>query len=419
MSIEAINELFDGKTFDIRVSKNGRWIDQKCTPDVVSFVADCIVYYLENGGTEPFTSPGIWRSYYAVEWVQDIFGKPYPLDEEPHDEFNKFFRQPMKMLAAAGVLEEQGTKRNTIQFVVVNREALEYIALNPSNARLFLQLYIEKTLRDSGLWPQFESFFQTESKESYRELKAAFRDFCYANTPIKNERETGRIFPKVLNPLAQKLRKHGSEGGGLSENIITASDLNYNRPNQRDEAAKKDKNVARRAHVNLIGSRAATVEHMTRRAMDRFKQFNRDFRNSHSEVVDTLGMGALATHAHHIFPKSDFPSIAMYPENLIMLTPAQHDQEAHPNGNTQVVSPEYQYKCLCYKLKSIKENIENDQGFPVIYDFGRLIEVLNCGFGTDDFSRIDANDYKAVADEIANHYPLKVTSAFSAPPSFD
>lgn len=419
MSIEAINELFGGKTFDIRVSKNARWIDQKCTPDVVNFVADCIVYYLDNGGTEPFTSPSIWRSAYAVEFVQDAFGKPYPLDEEPHDEFNKFFRQPMKMLAAAGVLEEQGKKRNTIQFAVADREVLDYIMLSPVNARRFLQLYIEKTLKDSGLWPQFERFFQLESKEEYRKLKTAFRDFCYANTPIKNKKETGRIFPKVLNPLAQKLRKHGSERGYLSKNIITASDLNYNRVNQRDKAAKKDKNVARRAYANLIGDQAATAEHMIGKATKQLKQFNKEFGNSHSEVVDALGMGALATHAHHIFPKSDFPSIAMYPENLIMLTPAQHSQEAHPNGNTQVVSPEYQYKCLCYKLKSIKENIENDQDIPIIYDFGRLIEVLNCGFDTDDFSRIDANDYKAVADEIANHYPLKVTSAFSSLPSFD
>ena len=91
MTSEYIKAFMADKTYDIRISKNGRWIDQKCTYDVVNFVADCIEYYLDNGGTEPFESPAIWRSDYAVQFVQDAFGKPYPLDEEPHDEFNKFF----------------------------------------------------------------------------------------------------------------------------------------------------------------------------------------------------------------------------------------------------------------------------------------------------------------------------------------
>ena len=32
--------------YDVRESRNGRWIDQKCTPDVLSFQADCIYNYV-------------------------------------------------------------------------------------------------------------------------------------------------------------------------------------------------------------------------------------------------------------------------------------------------------------------------------------------------------------------------------------
>ena len=31
--------------FDIKKNNNARWIDQKCTPDVVSIIADCIIQY--------------------------------------------------------------------------------------------------------------------------------------------------------------------------------------------------------------------------------------------------------------------------------------------------------------------------------------------------------------------------------------
>ena len=59
--------------FDIRVSGNGRWIDQKCAIDVVSVIADCILNYDLEHTNEFFTTPDIWHYRYAVENVQDIF----------------------------------------------------------------------------------------------------------------------------------------------------------------------------------------------------------------------------------------------------------------------------------------------------------------------------------------------------------
>ena len=31
--------------YDVRKSGNARWIDQKCTPDVVNVIAECIINY--------------------------------------------------------------------------------------------------------------------------------------------------------------------------------------------------------------------------------------------------------------------------------------------------------------------------------------------------------------------------------------
>lgn len=68
-----IMKFLEEQQYDIRVSGNGRWIDQKCAFDAVCFVADCIMDYIQNGGQQPFQSPDIWRSEYAITNVQNIF----------------------------------------------------------------------------------------------------------------------------------------------------------------------------------------------------------------------------------------------------------------------------------------------------------------------------------------------------------
>lgn len=144
MTSNILQRFLDEHDYDVRKTGNGRWIDQKCALDAVCFVADCIVDYIQNGGRQPFQSPDIWHSEYAIQNVQHLFGKPDPTIRTTLDEYNKFFRQPMKMLAAAGVLREDGVVHNTIQFSVENMDVLEYIALRERNSFEFLCLYIER-----------------------------------------------------------------------------------------------------------------------------------------------------------------------------------------------------------------------------------------------------------------------------------
>ena len=40
--------------------------------------------------------------------------------------------------------------------------------------------------------------------------------------------------------------------------------------------------------------------------------------------------------------KAQYPQIAHYIENLIMLTATQHNTKAHPNNNTQMIDKDYQ-----------------------------------------------------------------------------
>lgn len=400
MTNDVVRDFINEHTYDIRVSENGRWLDQKCTMDVVCFVADCIVDYIQNGGVQPFQSPDIWRSSYAVENVQASFGKPDPRNYSAHDEFNKFFRQPMKMLAAAGVLREDGRKRNAIRFSVENMEVLEYIALREKNAFNFLSAYIEKTLHDSGLWGSFERFFDVQDEIEYQNVKGRFAEFSIRYTKINTTTESYRIFTKVLNILACRYQKRGTDRGHLSRSFITFDKLMYNKVNWRDELSGKDKNVARRDYNPQAESDNAYYKYRVDRAIKNLRQFNDKYNRSRSEVNDTMAIGAPATHMHHIFPQSTFWEIADYIENLIALTAGLHLQKAHPNGNTQIIDRDFQYLCLICKTENIKKNILKNDPSPVIYSFDCLTHVLAVGLGKPQFEEIAENDFEGVLNQI-------------------
>ena len=64
---------------DLRKKPEGfsRYMDQKVTPDVLTFIADCILNFL--GGKNPdtvFTTKDIWDFQYFQKNTIAIFGKP-------------------------------------------------------------------------------------------------------------------------------------------------------------------------------------------------------------------------------------------------------------------------------------------------------------------------------------------------------
>ena len=405
MTNNLIKEFLNDHDYDVRKTGNGRWIDQKCIYDEVCFVSDCIVDYLLNGGEQPFTSPTIWHQEYSISNVMHVFGKPDPTTKTVIDEYNKFFRQPMKMLAAAGVLSENkvGT---TIFFSVKNQDMLEHIALRERNAFDFICLYIEKALKDSGMWDPFASFFDEQTDEQYENVKSKFAKFCKAYTPIEKDKEANRIFTTIINQLACNMHKKGTYRGRMSSTIITLDKIAYNKPNWYDNLTGKEKNISRRdfAENGALDIDDNTYDYMVTRAMRNLREFILKYYNNEPEVVDRYSIGQKQSAIHHIFPKSEFPSIAMYIENLIALTSAQHLQEAHPGGNTRKIDKGFQYTCLIYKTDHIKKNIEGIPGIPVKYCFRDFMHVLDVGLSTDYFGQLDENNFNAVLAGIEANY---------------
>lgn len=404
MDNATIQKFLDEHDYDVRKTHNGRWIDQKCTMDVVCLVSDCIVEYTSNRPDKTFTVNDIWYSDYTVENVQQIFSKPDPT-EKASNEYDKYFGQPIKLLDAAGIIHGEKSGRG-YTYSIVNQELLEYISFRERNSYNFLCLYIEKVLKDSGIYRMFEYFFRLQDKNSFKELKDAYTSFTIQNTPINGATECGRIFTKVLNPLACKYKKCGTERGHLSKDIITQDMIMYNQRNWRDILSEKPKDMTRVDYEITLPK--PDDDYMTtyriNRAKRNLRRFNDLYRDGKTELFDERHIMDPATQIHHIFPSNEFPMIADYLENLIALTPTQHYSYAHPNNNTQYVDKDYQYLCLIAKTGAIRDNLIGNTDKPIIYDFYLYQNVLNTGLNTEEFFEVQEMDFNGLLNRLEKYY---------------
>lgn len=392
--------------YDIRKSHNARWIDQKCTPDVLWSISDFVINYVENV-KEEFTVKDIWKSDYAKETISTTYSKPNTDEIKAENEYDKVFSQPLAMLCYANIIEDlnPGTRH---LYKIKNRDVLDYIAKNDLNSYKFVYMYNEKVMRDSGIYDRFNDFFINQNKTYFNILKEEFIKLYHDYTPVKKDFEPKRIFTKVLNPLSCHYEKLGTESGHLSKTIITKSDLMYNQDNFRDIYKDKPKNITRKQWLEEhpeFDVRNGYFEQQMNHAKKLLKDFNDNNRKSLSELtmfnVEWKVDNVKATQLHHIFPKNEYPEIMHFIENMIVLTPNQHFGYAHPNNNTQMIDLASQKVLLIAKVSSIKHNFENEN---IIYNFTNLLNVLAVGFEKAEIMTIDNNDFDNVVFEINNYY---------------
>ena len=400
LTTEDVEHFFQDKDYDIRKSHNARWIDQKCTPDVLSIVADCILDYCndETDDNQSFTSGDIWHSPYTVDNVEMIFKKPNPNKNTAKHEYDKFFQQPMELFSYAGVLNKQ-KDGNKNRYSIINRDLLEYLSLSERNSLFFLYYYIQKVLADSGLSCLFNDFFSNQTTENFFNLKIGFKNFIISNTPINNRIEVYRIFTKVINPLAYIKNLKGTFRGRLSRFIITLDMLMYNRSNFRDIYSCKPKSVTRKEHENSNTRKISYIKYLSQKAKRFLRYFNVQYRAGKTELLEEGHLQDNATHIHHIFSEAEYPDISSFYENLIALTPTQHLNYAHPNGVTYLVSKDYQKLCLIAKASSIQDNLSSQEQ-QHIYDFGRFMFVLDTGLCSYVFATIPNGNYEEVIKQI-------------------
>lgn len=405
LSQRDIEAFVSNYNYDLRVTGNGRWIDQKCTPDVLWSISDFVLNYVDNVN-DTFTVSDIWHSEYARETIAETFSKPGTDEDTARSEYDKVFAQPLNLLCYAGVIDDigRGTRH---QYVVADRDVLEYIARNDVFSLRFLQTYIEKVLSDSGLLGCFYDFFDNQDVEHFNWLKDSFIDFYHRYTNIRGEYEPRRIFPKVLNPLAFKYSKCGAERGTISDYVITRADMMYNRDNFRDVYRDKPKGITRQAWLAMhpeFDVREGYFEQLMNRNKRLLRDFNDESREGYSEwtqFIEGEDDDTNATQIHHIFPRNEYPEIMHLLENLIALTPNQHFLGAHPNNNTRIIDYDVQKVLLIAKTCSIEQNLETEEP---IYSFENLLYVLRIGWDDESVMDIEENDYAEVVHTICYHY---------------
>ena len=339
---------------DVRKSGDARFMDQKCTPDVVCFIADCIINAVDT--THEFTVLDIWEARYFIKNAKAIFNKPLPTNPTARSEYDKFIQQPLRMLAYAHVLEiEKRSGKN--YYSVANMDILDYIAQRERNTFNFLYCYLVKVLSDSGLLKYFDTYKNkclqgNATAADFQELKDRYDKFTIGCTAINTNVEVHRIFPKVLNVYAVENQINGTEKGRMSQYAFTFSDLMYHRKNWRD--LNKEKSITRQEAEQQqdIEQQEAYNAYYVQKAMNLLRKIQID-----SEVHDQYGNGE-ATQVHHIFPKSQFPQLAHYLENLIKLTATQHYTLAHPSNRTQQINRDYQLTCLLAKADTVETSLK-------------------------------------------------------------
>ena len=376
----ALEKLLNSKNYDIRISNDARFMDQKCTPDVVCIIADCVMNLRESESEKEFTVQDIWYSQYFIKNVKAIFNKPSATNPTTRSEYDKFIQQPLRLLAYAGVLdiEKRGTKNF---YKVVNLTVLEYISLKDRNSYNFLYQYFIKVMADSGLLKFFNEYKNKYEKgklilDDFEDLQKRFIKFIIGNTAINGDVEVRRIYPKLLNIFACENNLPGSIKGRMSDNEFYYTDLMYNRKNWRD--ISKDKTISRQegsaeSEQNIVIDTVFNA-YLVQKAMNQIRKMY-----SESEVKDQWANGD-ATQIHHIFPKRKFPQLAHYLENLIKLTATQHYTKAHPNNKTDAINLDYQLVCLLAKSESIEKSLKKNE---LYYRKESFVYCINTGLNQE------------------------------------
>ncbi|MBO6125358.1 MAG: hypothetical protein J6P55_05820 [Bacteroidaceae bacterium] len=386
---EYLNQYND---FDIRQTHDARYVDQKCTPDIVCFIADCILN--TSCATKTFTINDLWDERFFIDNCRVIFGKPSPADPSARNEYNKVLCQPLKLLAYAHVLTVCKDDR-TLFFSVADVDMLEYISVKERNAYNFMLKFFGKVIADSGLIRIFDEYKQnciSDPKSAKTEIYAKYHRFISANTPSRSKTDVDRIFHKVFNLFAYSNMLPGSNG-----KLLDWYDLMYNRVNWRDKD-KKQKALTRQQAV------AAEIEQMNQDfyidyQVNKAIRKVREKQGTISEVHDDLASG-VATEVHHIFPKSEFPELASFFENLILLTSSQHRQKAHPRSNFHLIDKEYQLVCLMAKSRTVEDYI-NAHG-ETFYSKKSFLLVVNTGTSSNTLNESDS--FNTIRRHIHDYY---------------
>jgi len=291
--IDQITSHLNSINFDITKSGNARFIDQKCTPDILNSVAESILEFIKDDVSKSFTVKDIWSSSFANDVMVERFQKPVVTHANAQNEYDKVFSQPIKLFEYAQLLTITGKTGSATTYKVTQIEILNHISINDSKSLYFLVSYLNKVLKDTGIANLFEQFFTKPDRDSFNKLKESYCHFIIEHTPINSDTEVRRIFTKIVNPLAFKKRSLGTKSGRLSLRPISYAELFYNRVNFRDISKPKDE--PRKRFLKSLSVTGSSEAYQIEKAKRQIKKYHQQKSETHRFQHEK------ANHVHHIF----------------------------------------------------------------------------------------------------------------------
>ena len=371
-----------------KIKTNGIYFEQKITPDVLSFTAKCIIYLINNDTSKSFSDKDIRELDFFREVTTTYFSKPEQT-EETEGEYNKFTSYHLGLLAFSKILKEvdQRPKR----FKIENLELLNFISQNDTNSLMFLEIYLDKLLRDNKLYGDFHRYIITPNQDTYKSIKENFWHWARENTNVRGSKPTHtyRVFNKIFNLFAYSNSLPGESASIIREGRCPYVYLVYNRINFRD--VNRPRGISRIEYSSQVERNAADIGwigFLTNAAKSKIKE-----KYLHSEVLDKDYSPEIngKIQIHHIFPQAEFLEFSSYLENLIALTAGQHNSHAHDKG-TRSINKRFQVVCLLAKLKDIESSLSNGEE---LYELDKFIFLINKGL---DLNISDDSNINSIRD---------------------
>ena len=375
-NFELFYKHFYNYKFPINI-ETSRFTDQKNTIDILKIIVETIINLPSANINFDFSK--IKNSSSFESKICKCFQKPNPKSRSPR-EFDKVISQPLNLLFFSKILKRE-LKGNKYIYYIPNLDTIEMkilsLLVNEDNVVVFLFMYYIKTFTDSKCLAYFNNYYNQDVKtnKEFSILKENYSLFIKDNTKIKQNLEIVRIFNKIFNLISYVLGESASKGGRLST-TISINELRYNKINFRDIGKKHKSQSRQEMSTNKI-------------FLDNSSKYKRKIKELHYPNSEFFEINSgKATQVHHISPEHIFPELSNYLENLILLTPDQHNIKAHPNNKTKEIDFDYQLKFFISKLESIQNN-------PNFYSIEKFCHVLNITTNSNEFNHfMNINDIK-------------------------
>lgn len=170
-----INKIINNASNVSLEKQNGKFLaDKSYAFDTVFFIAKFI---LHNSVNNQFNKLSLREK--SIEYIEDIF----QLKKGTAGAVN-YFLETINLLEFSNVL----VKIDHNNYLIKDREILEYITETPENAYIFIYLITYQTFKNDNLLPLFDKFCYAKSiyeKSVY--IKDTYKEFCSKSVSINEE----------------------------------------------------------------------------------------------------------------------------------------------------------------------------------------------------------------------------------------